>query len=99
VTLQQRFDRFDAANPQVWEAFQRYTFELLRAGRTAYSSDAILHRIRWDSAIQTSGTPFKISNNHSAYYARKFHAAFPQHDGFFRTNELREHALPLQEAA
>jgi hypothetical protein len=87
--LQAAFDRFDEANPQVWDAFVKYTFELIRAGRDAYSADAVLHRIRWDSAIQTNGTTFKISNNHSAYYARKFQREFPHYAAFFVTHPVR----------
>lgn len=34
-----------------------------------------------------SKQPFKLNNNYRAYYARRFHKMYPQHDGFFRTRE------------
>ena len=77
------------ANPHVWELFKEYTFQAIKAGREHYSVNAIFERIRWHTDIETKGDSFKISNNHRAYYARYFHAMYPEHDGFFRTKMLR----------
>lgn len=81
--LRRAFERFDRLNPQVWEMFLRFTLDLIGAGRTSGSADAVIHRIRWETTITTTGEPYKISNNHVAYYARKFADAFPLHADFF----------------
>ena len=83
--LERAFNEFDAENPGVYELFKRFTFQIINAGHKHYSSDAVLHRIRWHTSIETRRDEFKINNNFSAYYARKFHNDFPEYDGFFRT--------------
>jgi hypothetical protein len=84
--LQRRFADIDRANPNVWSLFVRLTFDRIHRGFRNYSSDAVLHRVRWETAVPLEdGSGFKINNNWSPFYARKFHDAYPQHAGFFRT--------------
>lgn len=81
-----RFERFDAANPMVWELFVKFSRTALRAGRKALSSKLIVERIRWEVYVTTkSEDEFKINNNWTAFYARKFMARYPEYKGFFRT--------------
>lgn len=85
----QHFNEFDAKKPEIYQMFVRFTFQLINAGRKNSSSDMVLHRIRWETAL--SGKPddhYKINNILSPYYARKFMAEHKQYDGFFRTREL-----------
>jgi hypothetical protein len=87
--LQADFDKFDSANPEVYELFKKFTFDAIHAGYGRYSSDAILHRIRWHTNVETnSADGFKLNDHHTAYYARKFMLDFPEHCGFFRTRPL-----------
>ena len=80
-----RFASVDAANPDTWRLFERFTFHMIRRGFAHYSADAVLHRVRWETATPLDdNSGFKINNNWSAYYARKFHAYHPEHEGFFR---------------
>lgn len=87
--LQQRFDEFDAAHPKVWELFCSLAFQAINAGHERFSSDALLHRIRWHHAIEARDDDFKINNVLSPYYARKFHREFPGYEGFFETRRLK----------
>ena len=80
---QDGFSKFDRDNPKVWELFVKFTNEIIRAGYERFSSDSILHRIRWETAISTTDKHFKINNNFSADYARKYMKENPQYDGFF----------------
>jgi hypothetical protein len=82
-TLQGSFEKFDRENPIVWELFCNFTHELIRAGRTRYSADAILHRIRWETAVKTKDEMFKLNNNHAVFYGEKFMNTFPIYRGFF----------------
>lgn len=82
------FAKFHASNPLVWELFKRFSFDVINSGHARYSSDAICHRIRWHTDIETKQDTVKITNNHTAYYARLFHASFPNHDGFFKNRML-----------
>lgn len=83
--LKKNFAVFHASNPHVYKLLVKYTLQAINAGRKNYSINAIFERARWHSDIETTGSRFKLSNNHRAYYARLFHLDFPQYLGFFRT--------------
>ena len=88
--LEEKFKQFDKDNPHVWDLFVKYTEDVVRAGKKNYSSKAIFERIRWHTDIETkSDVQFKLSNNHTAYYARKYMDTFPDRQGFFNTKQLR----------
>jgi hypothetical protein len=85
VTLLRRFAQFDLANPKVWNLFQHFAFEMIHRGMRHYSADAVLHRVRWETDVPTNNDDgFKISNDFSCCYARKFRDYHPNHTGFFR---------------
>lgn len=93
LSIDERFAMFDAANPAVYAAFRRHAETLLNAGRKHYSSDAILHRVRWDFALQTTGEGgFKINDHFSSRYARKLAAEDPRFAEFFEFRTLRSKA-------
>lgn len=71
--LEKQFKEFDEANPNVWGMFQHFTNELIEKGHKKLSASLVTERIRWESMVKTSSKDgFKISNNHRAYYARKW---------------------------
>lgn len=72
-------------NPEFWRLFRRYVLQLVEAGKTRYSADAVVHRIRWHAAIR-GGEPFKCNNNHVACFARIWNATYPEH-AIFQTRE------------
>jgi len=80
------FEKFDKANPRCWQLFAHFTHEAIEANAIHFGAQAILERIRWETAINTQGE-FKVNNNYAPFYARKFHEEFPEHKGFFRTRE------------
>lgn len=88
--LELEFERFDRRNPHIYQLFIKFTMEAIAAGRTAYSSRTIFHRIRWHVEVDTVGDRFKINNNHSPYYARKLMNRMPLVRGFFRTREVQK---------
>lgn len=83
------FEKYDADNPKIWKMFCKLAHRLIRKGRTHFSADAILHKIRFDTAISGKGDVFKINNNFSAYYARKFMNNFPLYKGFFQLRKSK----------
>ena len=84
--LKEKFKRFDENNPHVWDLFVSYTMQAINAGASKFGAQAVIERIRWHSNIETqSEDRFKISNDHAAFYARKFMEEYPQYDGVFRT--------------
>lgn len=87
--LEAAFAEFDAANPVIWDLFCHFARELIAAGHTHYSADAIVHRIRWHTNVETrSDDERKINDHHVTFYARKW---LRTHDrpGFFRLRVRR----------
>lgn len=81
---QRDFEAFHAANPHVYQLFEKFTFEAIRAGRKRFSARTVLHRIRWYTSVETQDPQgFKINDHWSPFYARMFHGRYPAHDGFF----------------
>ncbi len=80
-----RFPAYDEANPDIWQYFKQFTFELIKAGRTHASARMVLGRIRFETLVRSHDDPYKINSAFSASYARKFMREFPQHDGLFET--------------
>lgn len=86
VTLAEKFDKFDTENPGVYFLFKRFANDLINLGRKKLSAALIVERIRWEVNISTvSDDVFKLSNNHTAFYARKFMKDHQQHGDIFRT--------------
>ncbi len=90
---ERQFAEHDARNPHIWALFVRFTCELIAHGHLHGSSDAVLHRIRWHTLIsETPGAGWKINNNWTPFYARKFHETYLAHSGFFRTRRAKADA-------
>lgn len=84
-----KFVQFDNDNPDVWELFVQFTFEMINKGRTRYGARGVFERIRWETALQTTDPVYKLNDHWTPYYARKFHAVYPEHDGFFALRSSR----------
>lgn len=84
-TITEQFNEFDRANPRVWLLFRKFAFEMIEAGRKKVSHKMIIERIRWESLINTedNNAPFKINNNYTSHYGRKFVRHFPQYTQMF----------------
>ena len=87
--MRKQCEEFHKDHPEVWDLFVRFTFEMINRGFKHYSAQhGIFARIRWEIDAGGNGTSeFKINNNYSAFYARRFMVMYPEHEGFFRTRE------------
>ncbi len=81
--------KFSEKHPKVKGLFALFTREIIARGFRHYSASAIFERIRWetDQADVSGKSMFKLNNNYSPWFARKFMKENPQFDGFFRTRE------------
>ena len=95
----ERFKLFHFNNPIVWELFNKFAQELIANGFNRYSSDAIFHRIRWHMNVEIkTKSKVKLNDHYTAYYARLFTVAHPEHEGFFRNRKRKsEDAIPMDE--
>lgn len=90
-TLKIKWWEFHRQNPEVYQMVEKFTFDVISRGFENYSINSVFERIRWHTDIETMDqAPFKLSNNHRAYYARYFMHLNPQFDGFFRTKETTQ---------
>jgi len=76
-------------NPQVYQLFEKFTFEAINKGHRKLSAWLIVNRIRWETMVVTTGEDFKISNDFIALYARLFMHDHPQCQGFFRIKAMK----------
>ncbi len=81
---------FHLSNPRVYELFERFALEAVRAGRSHFSAKMIWERMRWYSRVETTDPTFKLNNNYHAYYARFFLERHPELDGLFETRRLHD---------
>ena len=82
-SLLNRFKAFDAANPDVFDTFVKLAREMKQAGHQRYSQYAIMHRIRWENDLKTTGSQFKIDDSFTPIYARLAEYLCPDLKGFF----------------
>lgn len=88
IRIERDFAEFDRQNPQVYRHFMIFALEAIRAGHKRIGAKAVMERVRWESAMQTIGSLYKVNNSYVSYYARKFMADFPEHAAIFRTRKV-----------
>lgn len=88
--LEVAFQKYDKENPEIYEMFQRFTYQAIQSRRSHIGAKLIMERIRWQTTVVANGRKtFKINNNYSAYYARKFEFDHPQHEGLFEKRRMK----------
>jgi hypothetical protein len=91
------FVRFHRKYPKVWKWFKHFAFKVIDKKRTVYSAYSIFEQIRWHTTIELGEEEIKLNNYFRPLYARMFHAAFPEHDGLFRTRHMISNDKPAHE--
>ena len=81
-TLEQAFQEYNEAHPEVYKTFEQMALALINNGVKHYGSKAIIEAIRYHTSV-TEGKEFKINNNITPLFARVFENNHPQHKGFF----------------
>lgn len=90
LTLDERFQAYHEAHPEVFAAFKRLATDLLRRGRQHYGAGAIFEVIRYEQALRggVDDDGFKINNDYRSRYARKLIAEDPRFANFFELRKL-----------
>ncbi len=89
------FEKFHAANPQVYQMFIALAREAKNKGYKRFSAEIIFNVIRWKTILKATSTvrttegekAIKLDNNHKAFYSRKLMKEFPEFDKFFETRK------------
>jgi hypothetical protein len=79
---------------EVRKLFDKFARDLVRVGWKHYSSDAILHRIRWHYHVEQGDRDFKCNNNWTAYLARWWLERNPEYPEFFELRALSSERFP-----
>ena len=88
-TLDQRFGEYHAANPKVYELFERFTVEAYLRRRKRIGAKMIVERIRWYTKVETQGDAFKINNSYTSRYVRLLTEKRPDLAPLFETRKLK----------
>lgn len=72
------------------EGFEYYARKVLAAGRTRFSAEMIINRMRWYAQIETNDPDYKINNNWKKPLAEDLMRRCPEFAGFFETRERRD---------
>ena len=83
-----KFPAYHLENLHIYDLFKKYTMEAIASGRSHFSAEAIINRMRWDSLVSGNDS-FKINNTYKAFYARMFMNEYRQYGGFFRTRKSK----------
>ena len=86
MTLEQQFEAFHQANPQVYPALRRLALDAARHGRRL-GIGMLFEVLRWQYAMNDDGPgqEFKLNNNYRAFYARLLMEREPDLQGYFET--------------
>ena len=84
------FWAFHLLNPNLFSEFRHFSLQLKQAGRSKCSARFIFERIRWERAITTKGSDFKINNNFVPLYGRLLVAKDPTAFGSFFEFRVRQ---------
>lgn len=90
ATMPDTDENFDRANPGVYTLFVSLADQVRNTGRERYSSDAILHRIRWHFQIEQGNRQFKCNDHWTSYLARRLIRDRPDFKGFFELRRAAE---------
>ena len=90
--IQEKFREWYPENIHIVNAFYKWSLFLKRNGkRDNYSSQMIVHKLRWDSLYEeASDDEFKLNQNNASALGRIVMALDPELDGMFRTKEHRK---------
>ena len=94
LMVQEQRDLFAPRLPEgipsgVCTLFETLALEVHEAGWKRFSSDAILHRIRWYHHVETGDRTFKCNDHWTAALARWFLDRHPHMEGFFELRQRR----------
>jgi hypothetical protein len=81
--LRDAFAKFHREHPEIYALFDKFAQQAIAKGHRRFSADALLHRIRWEASVEKAGSPYKINDHFSAYYARLWIENNPGRENFF----------------
>lgn len=88
-TIQADFEEFHRLHPEVYQMFGQFAQDLRGAGKRRLGAKLIIERIRWEKVIAGRSDDFKINNNYTSRYVRRFVQEYPEFQSMFQLRELK----------
>lgn len=83
-------EQYDKDHSDIWIEFEKIALNLIDRGIKHYGAKAIFEIIRyWRTIKKIEDKDFKVNNNYTQYYAKKFMNKYPEYDGFFEIRERK----------
>ena len=89
-TIQERFENFLDKTPWVWELFKGQVFRARKHGFKKVGAKAIIEYLRWNGRFnRLAGEDFKINNDYSSRFSRRFKDEFPDYPIEFEERAIK----------
>lgn len=82
LSPEERFRRFHAAHPYIYDAIVAEARRVKRAGQRR-GIRAIFEYLRYEHTLRMHGEEWKLNNTYASFYAREIEAREPDLKGFF----------------
>jgi hypothetical protein len=86
------FTLFDSLNPHIWAKFKEITFRLIERKVPRISSKFVWEIVRYEAYMETDReewNKYRLNNNFTAYYGRKFVDQYPEHKNKFEFRAIK----------
>ena len=90
-TIQRRFEKFHAENPEVYRMLVNLARKVKAAGREKYGIKSLFEQIRWHYTFNPKPEgveEFKLSNDYTSRYSRLIMEREPDLVGFFNLRPI-----------
>ena len=88
-SIQEQFDRFHAANPQVYGNLVWMARHYASVGATRLSMNMLFEQMRGKYLVVTRGEKYLLNNNYRSRYVRLIEDQEPDLRGLFETRTLK----------
>lgn len=89
-SIQERFEDFHAANPQVYAGLVRLARQAVDRGHQRIGIELLFAVLRWEHMMTTTReSGFKLNDHFTSRYARLIMEREPDLEGFFETRKLK----------
>ena len=95
MTNRQRFERFHADHPEVYEGLRELSLRYVARGRERWSIWSAFAVLRWERRMSGQPDPkelYKLNNNYTGYYARKLMDDNAALAGLFELRRMKDEA-------
>lgn len=90
MTIQQKFEAFDKANPSVYKRLCELARQLVKKGHKQFGIQILWQQLRWLIYIEANdpNSVFRLDDHYTSRFARKMMENEPDLKGIFETRKI-----------